>query len=106
MTVAGTYSDDMAPDVQMHLSFPKRASSQSKQLDKSTNMRSIELGKDATETEPDTNSNYNDTDSQKLEIKPAILPPPTPQSIKLNPKRSLSKNYYNTGIVSIQKKIK
>lgn len=99
VTVAGTYSDDMAPDVQMHLSFPKRSSSQSKKIDKSThNQRSIELSKDMTETELDTNSNYNDTDSQKPDVKPAILPPPTPQSIKLNPKRSLTKNYLNTGI--------
>lgn len=104
MTVAGTYSDDMAPDVQMHLSFPKRSSSQSKKLDKSTHIRSIELGKDMTETEPDTNSNFNDTDRQNADTKPALLPPPTPQSInqiKLNPKRSLTKHYYNTGILNL-----
>lgn len=59
------------------------------------------MGKHMTETEPDTNSNYNDTDRPKPETKPAILPPPTPQSIKLNPKRSLTKNYYNTGIINI-----
>lgn len=101
VTLAGTYSDDMAPDVQMHLSFPKRASSQGKKFDKSTYMhRSIENAKDTSEAELDTNSNYNDTDSQKPDSKPALLPPPTPQSIKLNPKRSLTKNYLNTGIVS------
>lgn len=104
VTLAGTYgSDDMAPDVQMHLSFPKRASSQSKKFDKSTNIqRSIEHAKETT-TEPeelDTNSNYNDTDSQKPDSKPALLPPSTPQSIKLNPKRSLTKNYFSTGIVT------
>lgn len=91
----------MAPDVQMHLSFPKRSSSQSNKFDKSTYARrSIEQTKDMTEPELDANSNYNDTDSQKIDIKPAILPPPTatPQSIKLNPKRSLTKNYFNTGI--------
>lgn len=90
------------PDVQMNLSFPKRASSQSKKFDKSTNIhRSIEHAKDTTEAEElDTNSNYNDTDSQKPDSKPTLLPPPTPQSIKLNPKRSLTKNYFSTGIVS------
>lgn len=90
----------MAPDVQMHLSFPKRSSSQSKKLDKSTHMQqSIDVAKD-TEPELDSNSNYKDTDSQKFTVKqPAILPPPTPQSIKLNPKRSLTKNYFNTGTV-------
>lgn len=98
VTVAGTY-DDLAPDVQMHLSFPQRSSSQGKKCDKSTNIhRSIEQTKD-TELELDTNSNYNDTDSQKPDAKPAILPPPTPQSIKLNPKRSLTKNYFNTGTI-------
>lgn len=60
--------------------------------------RSIE----AKDTEVDSNSNYNDTDSQKQDTKAAILPPPpTSQSIKLNPKRSLTKNYYNAGIVSL-----
>lgn len=89
----------MAPDVQMHLSFPKRASSQSKAFDKSAHVhRSIEQTKD-TEPELDSNSNYNDTDSQKPEVKPAILAPATPQSIKLNPKRSLTKNYLNAGTV-------
>lgn len=102
VTVAGTYSDDMAPDVQMHLSFPKRSSSQSKKIDKSTHVqRSIDLTKDA-EPELDTNSNYNDTDSQNFNAKAAILPPPTPQSMKLNPKRSLTKNYLNAGTVLIK----
>lgn len=102
VTLAGTYSDDMAPDVQMHLSFPKRTSSLGKKIDKSiNNNRSIEQAN--TETELDTNSNYNDTDSQKPDSKPALLPPPTPHSInsmKLNPKRSLTKNHLSTGIVS------
>lgn len=90
----------MAPDVQMNLSFPKRPLSQSKKFNKSTHAhRSIELAKD-TEPELDSNSNYNDTESQKSEVKPAILAPSTPQSIKLNPKRSLTKNYLNhTGTV-------
>lgn len=91
----------MAPDVQMHLSFPKRSSSHSKKIDKSTHaQRSIDLAKDA-EPELDSNSNYNDTDSQNFNTKAAILPPPTPQSIKLNPKRSLTKNYLNAGTVWI-----
>lgn len=99
VTLAGTYSDDMAPDVQMHLSFPKRASSQNKKFDKSTYVhRSIENAKETPEPELDTNSNYNDTDSHKPDSKPALLPPQTPQSIKLNPKRSLTKNYFSTGI--------
>lgn len=102
VTLAGTYSDDMAPDVQMHLSFPKRSSSQSKKIDKSTHaQRSIDMAKDA-EPEFDTHSNYNDSDSQNFNAKAAaILPPPTPssQSIKFNPKRSLTKNYLNAGIV-------
>lgn len=89
----------MAPDVQMHLSFPKRSSSQSKKVDKSIPaQRSIDKAKDA-EPEPDSNSNYHETDSQNYNSKAAILPPPTPQSIKLNPKRSLTKNFINSGIV-------
>lgn len=101
VTLAGTYSDQI-PDVQMHLSFPKRSSSQSRKLDKSTHShQSIDQPKD-TDMDLDTNSNYNDTDSQKPEAKPAILPPSTPQSIKLNPKRSLTKNYFNAGICSFE----
>lgn len=101
VTLAGTYSDQI-PDVQMHLSFPKRSSSQSRKLDKSTHShQSIDQPKD-TDMDLDTNSNYNDTDSQKPEPKPAILPPSTPQSIKLNPKRSLTKNYFNAGICSFE----
>lgn len=90
----------MAPDVQMNLSFPKRSLSQSKQFDKSTHVhRSIELTKD-TEPELDSNSNYNENESQKSDVKPAILASSTPQSMKLNPKRSLTKNYFNnTGTV-------
>lgn len=90
----------MAPDVQMHLSFPKRSSSTSKKFDKSTHVqRSIEQTKD-TEPEFDSNSNFNDTDSQKPDAKPAILAPQTPsQSMKLNPKRSLTKNYFHSGTV-------
>lgn len=84
----------MAPDVQMHLSFPKRASNNSKQT-----RQSIDQVKNTTEPELDKNSNFNDTDSQKPDKKPAILPPPTPQSINLNPKRSLTKHYFNTGII-------
>lgn len=84
----------MAPDVQMHLSFPKRASSNSKQT-----YQPIDQVRDTTEPELDTNSNYNDTDSQKPDMKPAILPPQTPQSINLNPKRSLTKQYFNRGII-------
>lgn len=91
----------MAPDVQMHLSFPKRSSSHSTKIDKSIHVqRSIDLATKEAEPELDTNSNYNDTDSQNFNTKAAaILPPPTPQSIKLNPKRSLTKNYLNTGTV-------
>lgn len=101
VTLAGTYSDQI-PDVQMHLSFPKRSSSQSRKLDKSTHLHQlIDQPKD-TDMDLDTNSNYNDTDSQKPEAKPAILPPSTPQSIKLNPKRSLTKNYFNAGICSFE----
>lgn len=83
----------------MHLSFPKRSSSNCQKLDKSTYLQeSIDQPKETDDVELDTNSNYNDTVSQKSEIKQAILPPSTPQSIKLNPKRSLTKNYFNTGI--------
>lgn len=100
VTLAGTYGDNnIIPDVQMHLSFPKRSSSNSQKLDKSTYLQeSIDQPKETDDVELDTNSNYNDTNSQKSEIKQAILPPSTPQSIKLNPKRSLTKNYFNTGI--------
>lgn len=90
----------MAPDVQMHLSFPKRAANQRKTIDKSTSIPMEQTNNNATEPEIDTNSNYNDIDSQTPDTKPAILPPPTPQSIKLNPKRSLTKNYLSTGISS------
>ncbi|XP_031638331.1 probable serine/threonine-protein kinase DDB_G0282963 isoform X2 [Contarinia nasturtii] len=95
VTVAGTYSDDMAPDVQMHLSFPKRAANQRKTIEKSTSIPMESTNNNTTELEIDTNSNYNDIDLQTPDAKPAILPPPTPQSIKLNPKRSLTKNYLN-----------
>lgn len=80
----------MAPDVQMHLSFPKRSSSQG---NKQKIYRTIEHSEQRL-IEQDIRSNSSKDeiyfDSQRMDRKPAILPPP--QSIKLNPKRSLTKN--------------
>lgn len=88
VTVAGTYSDDMAPDVQMHLSFPNRSTSQG---NKPKPYRSIDNSK---EFEHEIHSNsFKDDHSQ--DRKPAILPPP--HSIKLNPRRSLTKSIFGMG---------
>lgn len=90
VTVAGTYSDDMAPDVQMHLSFPKRSISQGNKsrdhrIIQQTNVKPMEL-------------NLNQEDDllgdEPKNYKPAILP----SSIALNPKRSLTKNHFGMGI--------
>lgn len=80
----------MTPDVQMHLSFPKRSSSQG---NKQKIYRTIEHSKQRL-IEQDVRSNsLKDEiylDSQRMDKKPAILP--LSNSIKLNPKRSLTKN--------------
>lgn len=98
VTVAGTYSDDMAPDVQMNLCFPKRSLSQG---NKQKVYRTIEHSKQRL-IEQDIRSNHSSSkdeiyfDSQRTDKKPAILPPP--HSIKLNPKRSLTKtNIFGMG---------
>lgn len=80
----------MAPDVQMHLSFPKRSSSQG---NKQKVYRTIEHSKQRfIEQDIRSNSSKDEIyfDSQRMDKKTAILPPP--HSIKLNPKRSLTKN--------------
>lgn len=88
----------MAPDVQMHLCFPKRSSIQE---NKQKVFRTNEHSKQQL-IEQDIRSNHSSSkdeiyfDCQRTDKKPAILPPP--HSIKLNPKRSLTKtNIFGMG---------
>lgn len=104
VTLAGTYCDDMAPDVQMHLSFPKRSSSQST---KSNNSNYLRQTVEESEKQQENNGNYEDeADSivteqqQEVQRKAAILPPPSPIPIRLNPKRTLTKNCYGPGTIN------
>lgn len=97
VTVAGTYKDDMAPDVQMHLSFPKRTASTG-----DAKLQTIEKSKSAIYCDNgnygggrDENENFDEDESPQ-----AILPPPQSKiqsNWTMNPKRNLSRNRCCTG---------
>lgn len=113
--MAGTYHDDMAPDVEMRLSFPKNSVSSKK----SNNRLSLKAAHEKEtivslpSSEHQTKStksikqyldngycghNENETHPHHLhnqqQQQPALLPP---SSIHLNPKRTLSRNHYRSG---------
>lgn len=98
LTLAGTYRDNMAPDVEMKLSFPKKTINNGDDLDSSKSQ----------EKEKYLNNNMgnlyqrqsSDISNENLNTNRAALPPPppptqqqqpTPGSQNLNPKRTLSK---------------
>lgn len=112
VTVAGTY-DDMAPDVQMRLSFPKRpiGASQCSRSDKLSQCQQIAFANEEL-NEFEALDNYRN-DSIESSIKANMLTelastpshrplePLQGHSMKFNPKRSLTKNYYGPGICAV-----
>lgn len=105
--MAGTYQDDMAPDVKMRLSFPKRSSSHNNQIDNTTSRlhRSVEHSKPSiAHTQYYDNGNYEFNENNMNDKQQAILPSAQQQlapaeSMNFNPKRTLSRNFYNSGII-------
>lgn len=101
VTVAGTY-DDLAPDVQMRLSFPKRTSSQCSRPDARNQCQQIAYANEELhEFEALDNFRNDNIELHQSNMKGNILPDTLQgHSMKFNPKRSLSKNYYGPGIIT------
>lgn len=95
----------MAPDVQMHLSFPKRSSSQMSKLQNGSYSETEKPHEKYNETngnyadEEDTITTDGSKSQQQTQLKAAILPPPPSIPMKFNPKRTLTKNCYGSGIM-------
>lgn len=89
LTLAGTYNDDMAPDVEMRLSFPKKngnADSDTNSLNRKTTYNKQQNGNyQSFQREPSDISNENYQLNNR-----AVLP--ATGSANVNPKRSLSKS--------------
>lgn len=100
VTLAGTYQDDMAPDVQMHLSFPQRSSSQGKVMVK----RQLRAASPSLQR-PSLNGNQHNVDDDDddfnesigNDVQQAIMPAQPTNQLNLNPRRTLSRNYYSSG---------
>lgn len=102
VTLAGTYQDDMAPDVQMHLSFPQRSSSQGKVMIK----RQLCAASPQPMLEPTTqaisqNGNNHDdgyyfNEDIRTDMQPAIMPSQQTNQLNFNPRRTLSRHHYNS----------
>lgn len=108
VTLAGTYQDDMAPEVEMRLSFPKTATSSKKLGNRLSINAPHENESNVTHQSKSSKSlkqyldngfyGPNETDSNHShQQQPALLPPP---SNHFNPKRTLSRNHYSSGIIS------
>lgn len=94
----------MAPDVQMRLSFPKRSSSQSNKSNKTMNLRQTieQCSEQQQQQEIKTLDNHrnDNVSSHQKDVKPDILSTSLQaHSIKINPKRSLTRNYFGSGII-------
>lgn len=103
VTVAGTY-DDMAPDVQMRLSFPKRpiGASQCQQI-AYANEELNEFEALDNYRNDSIESNIKANMLTELASTPSHRPlePLQGHSMKFNPKRSLTKHYYGPGICAV-----
>lgn len=90
----------MAPDVQMRLSFPKRSSSQCNRLDKLNPCQQIEYtNAELHEFEALDNYRNDNIELHQSNMKANLLPDALQgHSMKFNPKRSLTKNYFGPGI--------
>lgn len=87
LTLAGTYNDDMAPDVEMRLSFPKKngkADSDTSSLSRKNTNRPDNGNYQNFQREQSDVSNEN----YQLNNRAAL---PTAGSANINPKRTLSK---------------
>lgn len=87
LTLAGTYNDDMAPDVEMRLSFPKKngkADSDTSSFNKKNTFKQDNGNYQNYQREQSdiSNENYNSNNRAAL---------PTAGSGNINPKRTLSK---------------
>lgn len=89
LTLAGTYNDDMAPDVEMRLSFPKKngktdsdTSSLNRKITNSFKQENGNFQSFQREQSDVSNENY------QLNNRAAL---PTTGSANINPKRTLSK---------------
>lgn len=90
----------MAPDVEMRLSFPKKTTALTPKhakeailnlpIHQTKSMKSIQQ-----HSENSNNTQRMHAENHHHLHQPAILPPP---SINLNPKRTLSRNHYLSGI--------
>lgn len=94
----------MAPDVEMHLSFPKRSVIQNKKFDLLQNVEHSQVVLN------EERCSYSASGDDALDVKEAnrrlaILPPS--QSIKFNPKKSLKKHLFENGIkLNLKKNIR
>lgn len=92
MTLAGTYGDDVAPDVEMRLSFPKKSptpSATSANFNKMYKFPTHHQYFNESQTHRD-NGTYDTYGNGINGNYAAVLPPPTNNNNK--PKRSLSRN--------------
>lgn len=88
----------MAPDVQMHLSFPQRSSSHGKVKIK----RQLRAASPppTTQSISHNGNHYDEYDFKEgtgNDMQPAIMPAQPINQLNLNPRRTLSRNYYNSG---------